>query len=143
MLFNQPFHIKNVILTYHVLETFLVVALCTWVTVSLTYQDHILYKITKPSPELFSNLSVERIFTAMTIFGSTAYVLFEIFKRRSNTLIYKRENESLLRIIEYLLFFLVVFFLMAVPSFIIAAFRVLFGKQDYVVAEKKNIKEVG
>lgn len=74
----------------------------------------------------------------MTVFGTTSYLLFEIFKRRSNKLIYKQENESIFRIIEYLLFFMVVFFFMAVPTFVLAAFRTLFGKQDYVVADKKN-----
>jgi hypothetical protein len=30
---------------------------------------------------------------------------------------------------------------MSVPSFIIAAFTTLFGKQEYIVAEKKNTKK--
>lgn len=76
----------------------------------------------------------------MTILGTISYILFEIFKRRSNSLIYKKENESILRMLEYPVFFLFVFFGMGVPAFAIAAFKTLFGKQEYIVAEKKNTK---
>lgn len=36
---------------------------------------------------------------------------------------------------------MVIFYLMSVPTFVIAAFSTLFGKQEYIVAEKKNTKK--
>ena len=68
--------------------------------------------------------------------------MYEILKRRANKIIYKRENESLFRLIEYPLLFVVNLFSMSVPTFTIAAFNTLFGKQEYVVAEKKNTSTV-
>lgn len=50
MLFGQSFKFKNLVLTYQILEAFIIIAMTPWVMLSLTYQDHILYKYTKPSP---------------------------------------------------------------------------------------------
>jgi hypothetical protein len=43
--------------------------------------------------------------------------------------------------IEYPVLFMVNFFLISVPTFTIAAFMTLFGKREYIVAEKKNTTE--
>ena len=75
----------------------------------------------------------------MSIFGSFAYLNFEVFKRRANRIVYKHENESIFRLIEYFLLFVVLFFTISVPTFLIAAFSSLFGNQEYVVADKKNV----
>jgi hypothetical protein len=34
-----------------------------------------------------------------------------------------------------------IFYAMSVPTFVIAAFSTLLGKQEYVVADKKNTKK--
>lgn len=81
------------------------------------------------------------IFTGMSIFGTSAYLIYEIVKRRANRIIYKQENESIFRVLEYIILFMVIFFTMSVPTFIIAAFSTLFGKQEYIVADKKNTKK--
>ena len=59
-------------------------------TISTNYQDKILYRFFKPSPELFSAETVGYIFTGMTIFGTIGYLLYEIVKRRANKIIYKQ-----------------------------------------------------
>jgi hypothetical protein len=63
------------------------------------------------------------------VFGTAAYFLYEIVKRRANKIIYKQENESVFRLLEYLILFFVIFFGISVPSFTIAAFSTLFGRQ--------------
>ena len=74
----------------------------------------------------------------MSVFGTLAYLMFEFNKRRANRLLYKQENESILRMAEYPILFMVIFFFMSVPAFVIAAFATLFGHQEYVVADKKQ-----
>ena len=65
--------------------------------------------------------------------------MYEVLKRRSNKILYKRQNESLFRLIEYPLLFIVNLFGMSVPTFVIAAFKTLFDKdREYDVADKKN-----
>lgn len=63
-----------------------------WILISMNYQNKILYRFDKPSPELLSESSVSYIFTAMSFFGTVAYFLYEIIKRRANRVIYKQEN---------------------------------------------------
>lgn len=140
MLLNQPFKIKNLVIFYNVFETFAIMAIVPWIMISMNYQSHILYMYEKPSPHLYDEESISYIFTFMSIFGTTAYLFFEFNKRRANRIIYKRENESLLRIIEYPLIFMVTFFTIGVPTFLFAAFATLFGHQDYIVADKKITK---
>ena len=105
----------------------------------MNYQSKILYHIEKPSPELYSDSSLSYLFTMMTIFGTFSYICYEYTKRRTNTLIYKRENESLLRMLEYAIFFMPCFLFVSTVTFVIASFSTLFGNQEYVVADKKNV----
>lgn len=137
MLLNNPFTLKNLYIVFNVFETFAITALVPWVMISMNYQEHILYLYEKPSPLLYDQQSISYIFTFMSIFGTVAYLFFEFNKRRANRIIYKQENESILRMLEYPLLFMVIFFTMGIPSFVIAAFATLFGHQDYVVADKK------
>lgn len=90
MFLSQPFKIKNFVVLWFVFETFSLTALIPWMMISTNYQDKILYKFFKPSPELFSDETVGYIFTGMTIFGTIGYLLYEIVKRRANKIIYKQ-----------------------------------------------------
>lgn len=74
--------------------------------------------------------------TAFSVLGTIAYILFDIIKRKANRILYKQENESLLRLLEYMLFFMITFALFVIPAFVIASFGVLFGAQEYKVAKK-------
>ena len=139
MLFDQPFRLKNLYVLYCVFETFFITTSAPWIFISMNYQSKILYHIEKPSPELYSDSSLSYLFTMMTIFGTFSYLCYEYMKRRSNTLIYKRENESILRMLEYALFFMPCFLFVSTVTFVIASFSVLFGNQEYVVADKKNV----
>lgn len=92
MLFNQPFKWKNLLVFYFVFETFALAAIFPWIIISMNYQNKILYRFDKPSPELFSEQSISSLFTMMSFFGTTAYIFYEIVKRRANKHIYKHEN---------------------------------------------------
>lgn len=63
--------------------------------------------------------------------------MFEVFKRYTNRVIYKKENESLWRLLEYPIIVSLDLIFIAFPTFIIAAFATLFKGREYRVAEKK------
>ena len=81
-----------------------------------------------------SQTTLSILFNIMSIGSTVGYLMYEVMKRRANKIIYKRENESLWRLIEYPLLFVVNLFSMSVPTFTIAAFNTLFGKREYIVA---------
>jgi hypothetical protein len=89
----------------------------------------------KPVDE-FSN-AFFYIFNLLTVNSVVAYLLYEMFKRKANTLIYHQKNESILRIAEYFIIFSVNMFAVSVPTFVLAAFGTLMNDREYIVAEKK------
>jgi hypothetical protein len=62
---------------------------------------------------------------------------FEIFKRYTNTRVFNKKNESLWRLLEYPITVSIDLAVIAIPTFVIAAFRVLMKNRVYRVAEKK------
>lgn len=134
MLFTQKFRLMNLVVFYQIFETFTLPAILPWVFISLMLQSNILFMGISQPPELISQSNLSILFNIMSIGSTVGYLLYEIMKRRSNKIIYKRENESLWRLIEYPLLFVVNLFSMSVPTFVIAAFGTLFGKREYIVA---------
>lgn len=109
-----------------------------WVFISLTLQTNIMFRGVAEPPELIDPLLFSILFDILSIGSTVGYFFYEIMKRRSNKILYGLENESLLRLFEYPLLFVVNLFSMSVPTFVIAAFSTLLGKREYIVAEKKN-----
>lgn len=56
----------------------------------------------------------------------STYFLYYIVKRKATTVLYNLENESILRIIEYPILFIVNMVTISIPCFVIAAFGTLF-----------------
>ena len=133
MLFTQKFRLMNLIVFYQIFETFTLPAILPWIFISLMLQSNILFYHEYPS-ELISQTTLSILFNIMSIGSTVGYLMYEVMKRRANKIIYKRENESLWRLIEYPLLFVVNLFSMSVPTFTIAAFNTLFGKGVYIVA---------
>ena len=125
MLLTQKFKPMNFVLFYQIFETFSLPALLPWVLFSLIIQS----KLVITEDPIIPSDKMAIFFNIMSIGSGFGYILHEIFKRRSNDIIYKQENESLLRIAEYLILFIVNLFLISVPTFTIAAFMTLFGKR--------------
>ena len=100
-------------------------------------QPFFLYSHVERPYYLFNAVAVSVFFNILTFGGLAGYLLLEILKRRANKLIYKQENESLLRLLEYPILFMVNLWLISVPTFVIAAFNCLLGKTEYIVADKK------
>lgn len=69
------------------------------------------------------------------------WIIYEVYKRNSNKILYQKENESLLRILEYPLVVTLDIVFITVPAFVLAAFGSLFKSRQYRVAEKVIKKE--
>lgn len=107
-----------------------------WVFLSLTYQTKILYLYTKASPELISDEAFGWLFNFLTIGSVLTFVCFEIVKRRSTTILFKLENESIFRMLELAIWYVPNLFIITLPVMIIAAFGSLKANREYVVADK-------
>ena len=136
MLFSTKFRLKNLVMFFHICETFALPGIVPWIFLSLLLESNFLFTNGQPD-YLIPSLVLTILFNIMGLASNLGYILYEILKRRSNKIIYKRENESLWRVIEYPIIFIVNFFGISIPTFTIAAFMVLFGKREYVVADKK------
>ncbi len=54
MFLTQSFKWKNLLVFWFIIETFAVAATVPWIIISMNYQNKILYRFDKPSPELLS-----------------------------------------------------------------------------------------
>lgn len=123
-------------LTYYIFECFAITATIPWAAYSIIYQNHLLYKLVKPSPELFNSEVLTTIMNGVSIVTFLCWILFEIFKRNCNRILYQRQNESLLRILEYPIIVMIDLIFIAVPVFVLASFGSLFKQREYHTAEK-------
>lgn len=126
---NSKFRLMNLVIFFQVLETFALAGIIPWIFISLMLQQHILYQGVPKPTELMDPLVLTILFNILTVTSTLAYFLYEIFKRRANKIIYHKENESILRVIEYPIVFTINLFFISVPTFIIAGFMVLLGKR--------------
>ena len=76
MFFRDRVRVKGVVLFWFVFETFALIAVFPWMVIAMNYQNKILYRFGKLSPELFSASSISYIFTFTSIFGTAAYFLY-------------------------------------------------------------------
>lgn len=138
MLLKTKFRLRNLAMFYLALEMIVVPGVLPWVFISLIVQQQIVFRINPSEDNLFDTTFMFVMFTILNVFSAVSYILFEGFKRRSNSTIYKKKNESILRLLEYPLLFTVNLFVISIPAFTHAAFSVLFANRTYIVADKKN-----
>jgi hypothetical protein len=136
MLVKRPFNLKTFWMALVVFEIFFMPGFVPWVFLSLTYQTKILYLYTKASPELISDEAFGWLFNFLTIGSVLTFVCFEIVKRRSTTILFKLENESIFRMLELAIWYVPNLFIITLPVMIIAAFGSLKANREYVVADK-------
>lgn len=70
----------------------------------------------------------------MTVLTISFWCMYEVFKRYTNKVVFRKVNESLWRVLEYPIIVSIIIFFIAFPTFIIAAFRVLFKGREYRTA---------
>lgn len=109
-----------------------------WVFISLALQSNILFNDMEAQKQQANSSYIGLLFNLISIISTIGYFIYEYIKRRANTVIYKSKNESILRVAEYPILFVVNLFLISVPTFLIAAFGSLFANREYIVAEKKG-----
>ena len=135
MLFKTHFRFRNFFLTILVLEVYLVAALVPWALFALG----IMYKIVQDkSIHFFPMWIIDVILNAtggITIIG---FIIYECFRRSSNTKIYKQKNDPIWHIIFFPFVMVIALFGFSLPSFLIASFTSICTAPDYKVAEKKK-----
>ena len=125
-------------MTLSALEVFLLAAIIPWALLSLGIH----YKlVTDESYHYYPMLMIDILLNLPLGLTVVAYVFYEIFKRRTNSLIYYKENEPLWRVIEYPIFFVFALFGYSLVAFIISSFGILCSETEYRVAEKVITKE--
>lgn len=139
MLCKTPFVWKNFFLTMSIVETFLITAFVPWATLIIGIH----YKLVPEEEGIhyFDMLFIDILLNVTVVINTLAYFFYEIFKRTANKKIWDQENESLLRVLEYPIFFIVVYIGMCIPAFIYSSFGVVCTKTEYRVAEKVQAKE--
>lgn len=70
-----------------------------WIFLSLMLQKNILFREVHMPEESLPPIVMKVLFNVLSVVSTLGYFLFEIFKRRANRIIYKKENESIFRII--------------------------------------------
>ena len=83
---------KSFLVIYYIFECFAIPAILPWTGISLFYQNNLLYKFTKASPELYSLNTVSRFFNVISLLTVIFWGMFEIFKRYTNRVVYKKKN---------------------------------------------------
>lgn len=130
--------LKGYAMMYFVLETFIVPAVIPWIFISHIYQTYFLSFFMELEPAHFT-WGIDDFMLLMAILSYISYFMYEYYKRSTNKYIYNQENESLLRMMEHVIFNFVNMFMFTIPNFVIAAFRVLKKDRVYVVADKKSV----
>jgi hypothetical protein len=141
-LVRDPFCFRGFVLAYQIIEAYVVPAIVPWVILAMKYETVILWQYTKPSPELISDDYMNYFFTVAGFCFYSTYFLYFFVKRKANTVLYNQENESIFRIIEYPILFLLNMIFISIVTFVIASFGVLFEGREYVVAEKVITKKL-
>ena len=125
MLSKSPFRIKTFLMALVVLEVCLIAAIIPWPMLALGIQ----YKIIQDE-ELhhYPMLMIDILLNMTPVLTTISYIFYEIFRRKTNTHLYHQKNESLWRVIEYPIFFVVALFGYSIPAFIISSFAILCTK---------------
>ena len=121
-----PFSFRAFLLVYQIREAYILPGIVPWAVVAMNYESNILWKYTRPSPELISQDYISIFFTYATVCFYSTYFFYFLVKHRANEVLYGQENESLLRIIEYPILFLVNMACITIPCMVIGSFGVLF-----------------
>jgi hypothetical protein len=136
MLFTRPFNIRTTLISYHVLECFLLPAFIPWAIVGYN-----ILKITSsfmgPADLLIDDFWFDNIISNSTNAMVLNGIAFFLYIRYAQKILYGQTPDPLWRVIEYPLFWLLPIFTMTVPTFVIAAFKVMLNKNEYNCAEKK------
>jgi len=86
-------------LTYYIFECFAITATIPWAAYSAIYQTQLLYRLVKPNPELYNEEVLSTIMNCVSVVTFICWVLFEVFKRNCNRILYQKKNESVFRLL--------------------------------------------
>lgn len=136
MLTTQPFNWRTAFVSYHVFECFVLPTFLPWIVGGNLISNIIPYFMT--SHERFIDSTYFDFF--FNIGGNSLLIAYSscfLFYRYASKVLFNVNPGSILRIVELPLLFLFTVVTMTVPTFVIAAFKVMLNKNEYNTAEKK------
>lgn len=136
MLFSRPFHWRTWLVSYNVLECFILPTLIPWAAAGNILSKIAAMFMTRPENPI-DGTWIDFLFNFTTIGMFITVFAYELITRRASRVLYGMEPKPYLRMLEYPIIFLPGLFSMTVPSFVIAAFKVMLNKNEYNTAEKK------
>lgn len=90
MLLTHKFKPMNFVVFYQIFETFALPGILPWVFLSMTLQTNVLFRGTDQPDDLITPMLATVLFNILSVASTVGYFLYEMFKRRSNKLIYNR-----------------------------------------------------
>lgn len=136
MLFSQPFHWRTSVISYTILECFILPTVIPWAAAGNFISNIAGMFMNRPETSIDDSwLSFFLNFSTISMF----FIIFtyEITIRRAQKVLYAAKPTPYWRIIEFFMMFLPGLFTFTVPTFVIAAFKVMLNKSEYNTAEKK------
>jgi hypothetical protein len=136
MLFTKPVNWRTWLISYNVLECFILPTLVPWAAVGNFLSNIADMFMSRPEG------MVDDFWLALFLNFSTLVMLFSMLTyhfttHRADKILYDKTPTPHWRIIEIIFFLLPGLFICTVPTFVIAAFKVMLNKSEYNTAEKK------
>lgn len=136
MMFTKQFNWRTWMLSYTILETFLIPALLPWAAAGNLISKIISTYFTHNTDFYIENSYFDFLFNFSTLCMFFTVIVFQFITRRSTKLLYGLEPTHYLRILECPAAFVPGIFSFTVPSMVVAAFKVMLNKNEYNTAEK-------
>jgi hypothetical protein len=127
MMFSEPFHLRSWMFSCYVLECFILPTLIPWAAVGNFLSGLVSMFITRPANPIDDSW-ISMLFNFSTITMFVFLFIYELLTRRASKVLYGLEPVAYWRILEYLAVFLPGLFTMTVPTFVIAAFKVMLNR---------------
>lgn len=127
MFFSKPFNLRTWIFSFNVLECFMLPTLIPWAAAGNFFSTMVSKFITRPENPIDDSW-ISLMFNVSTLGMFFAIFTYELITRRASRVLYDLKPIPYWRTIEYLVLFLPGLFTLTVPTFVIAAFKVMLNK---------------
>lgn len=127
MLLTKPFHWRTTFFSYHIIETFVLSALIPWAIIGSTIKDFAVVFMDMPE-NIVDSYWIQSVINFSSFSFVFTYTASYLFFRYASKILFGTKPAPLWRILEFPIMFFVTLFTMIVPTFIIAAFKVMLNK---------------
>jgi len=84
--------LRACVLNFEIFVYYVIFATTPWVVYSIFYQDHILYKLVDPPAHLYGPEILTTTMKYVFIVTCLSWLVFEVFRRNCNRILYQKKN---------------------------------------------------